>query len=316
MKTRLHHILHLIIILLIQGVMLQARAETEPHPVTPVTPVTPASPSIPNDKPEPAIKPVAPIEWQEHHDPDIKPVPPIEPIKPNELPVPVTPTVQRNQLGVLLIQDQIAGNQFVTTLETSGMTLPGSVQPALFGALTSMGRNKYLAAWYPHNAATDIAAFTAVEPAELFAGLVNDRNDRIEGDIKTVHRPATDYVNPLLRSQFFDVLSSMSEGTQREFTLTEQLQNGGTRLVSTTVTRQAQIVLSRPDKVNCREETVAGVQGKACLVRHIQASGNLQSGDIRFILRARGEAFQAHYRVGQQWYPLSTPIPLADFQGS
>ncbi|MGL4861261.1 MAG: hypothetical protein ACRC5A_16315 [Enterobacteriaceae bacterium] len=227
------------------------------------------------------------------------------------------PTVQFTQLGVLLIDDQIAGNQYVTTLESSGSTLPESLPVALFGVRHSMGRNQHLAAWYPHTFAKDIVRINSAEPSQAFSGLLDNHHNSHYGDPVSITPIPKGYSNLLLSDLAFTRLQQMDIGSSHTLALQEQLENGGLRLVQSVINKQAHLILRRPNKINCHDEQVSGIQGKSCLIREITLQDNaLQNSDLQFIMRARSALPQAHYRVGQQWHPFGTPISVSEFTGS
>ncbi|MGL4859010.1 MAG: hypothetical protein ACRC5A_04595 [Enterobacteriaceae bacterium] len=64
---------------------------------------------------------------------------------------PVQSTPLNSQLELLVVDDQVANNSFVTTLNSTGGQLTGSSKPALFGVRQGIGENRHLAIWSPHD---------------------------------------------------------------------------------------------------------------------------------------------------------------------
>ncbi|MGL4859055.1 MAG: hypothetical protein ACRC5A_04820, partial [Enterobacteriaceae bacterium] len=230
------------------------------------------------------------------------------------LPVNMTPSILHNQVEFLVIDDRRADNQYITTLNASGVALPGSPPVALFGTRVQGGRNQHLAAWYPHSKAEDIVEFDMYESRSAFSGLLNNQGNRLDGELSSLGQPANGYVNPLLSSQTWSTLLSMSSGGSYTLSLTEKLKAGGQRLVRTQASKRGQLTLSRPDQLTCRQEQLEGMTGQACVLSEVSLEGGLSSGsDIQFVIQMNAEASRARYRVGRQWHPINSPVSVSEF---
>ncbi|MGL4860525.1 MAG: hypothetical protein ACRC5A_12505 [Enterobacteriaceae bacterium] len=231
-----------------------------------------------------------------------------------EPPVISPPVTLINQLSLLLIEDQVAGNHFITTLGSHGGTQASAAAPSLFGARQTVGKNRLPVTWYPHFNLNDVEMIVQAEPATVFRGVTDGRGSEKEGVPVGVPLPSSEYGNLLLSESAINYFISMPTGGAQQLTLTERLQNGAERHLQSQVTKSASLLLRRPARLQCREQQVEGVSGKVCLLREVQAQfADNQSGDIQFILRSRMDNQGALFRVGQNWHPLGTSVPVAEF---
>ncbi|MGL4858155.1 MAG: hypothetical protein ACRC5A_00130 [Enterobacteriaceae bacterium] len=240
--------------------------------------------------------------------------------KPPSVTDPLTPPPQltlHNQLSLLVIDDQTSGNHYITTLSSGGGIASGARAPMLFGVRHPAGRNTHPVIWSPHPDLQDVTLIQSVTPASIFSGLADSSGQVSQSELTGTELSAVQPINLLLGEQALSHFISQPVGSSHLLTLREQLQNGGERQTESMVSKQAMLTLRKPAQLHCHDNRVEGVPGKICLLREVNTEAhNLQGSDIYFVLRIRTALPGIRYRVGQQWYPPGTPIPLAEFAQS
>ncbi|MGL4859422.1 MAG: hypothetical protein ACRC5A_06730, partial [Enterobacteriaceae bacterium] len=166
-------------------------------------------------------------------------------------------------------------NLYTTTLSVSGQTIPGTAPIVLFGVKQPASQHYRPIAW------------------------------RSQG--REQHE-----IDSLLNTDLIDTFLTNTV-TEEQFRYSLKMRNGNDIALQTQLIKQAQIMLQRPATVDCQEMQLDEYQGKNCLIRTITITGDPSGGDIQFVMRSHHLLENARYRIGQQWYPLGTPIPVAEF---
>ncbi|AZN35181.1 hypothetical protein [Iodobacter ciconiae] len=186
--------------------------------------------------------------------------------------------VVRIEQGVLLIEDQVANTQYVTTLDSSGSMELGSTAPAIFGARIPRQGAKKPAIWYTHKTDIQVKQIYLLKPRKVFQGMADEYGNAValNGDRFEVRNGRQ--LNPVLSDAAFDGLAKMSSGSSQQISLIEVLADGRERERINTVYKRGQLILGAPPVQSCRNETVDGVAGKLCVLRTIQGSHQAAGG--------------------------------------
>ncbi|NHR03590.1 hypothetical protein HA052_00140 [Chromobacterium haemolyticum] len=221
----------------------------------------------------------------------------------------------RSQQDVILIEDRLAGTQYLSTLGSSGGILPGSQPQAIFGARAPRGGAKKVATWYTHKPDAQVREISQLQPLPAFRGMADSHGATVglSGD---VFRPAQGrQVNPVLSELAFDTIAKAAPGASRELSFVETLAGGDERRFVTQVSKRAHLILNPAPVNSCRNETVEGAAGKLCVLRTIAGQSNASSGgDLMFTVRAKMvETPKARFRVGGEWRHINDSVPIAAF---
>jgi len=241
---------------------------------------------------------------------------PLQPNKPHTRPLPIK-QVFRMEQGVLLIEDQVANTQYITTLDSRGSMELGSPAAAIFGARIPRQGAKKPAVWYTHKTDPQVKQIHLLKPREAFQGMADEYGNAValSGDRFEVQNGRQ--LNPVLSPAAFDGLAKMSAGASRQLSLTEILADGRERERINTVYKRGQLTLGAAPAQSCRNEVLDGVAGKLCVLRTIQGQHQATTGgDIKFTIRSRIATPNARFRVGANWHRLGESVPLAEFAKS
>jgi hypothetical protein len=241
---------------------------------------------------------------------------PLQPNKPHTRPLPIK-QVFRMEQGVLLIEDQVANTQYITTLDSRGSMELGSPAAAIFGARIPRQGAKKPAVWYTHKTDPQVKQIHLLKPREAFQGMADEYGNAValSGDRFEVQNGRQ--LNPVLSPAAFDGLAKMSAGASRQLSLTEILADGRERERINTVYKRGQLTLGAAPAQSCRNEVLDGVAGKLCVLRTIQGQHQATTGgDIKFTIRSRIATPNARFRVGANWHRLGESVPLAEFANS
>ncbi|WP_445989742.1 hypothetical protein ACSVCE_20055 [Chromobacterium haemolyticum] len=221
----------------------------------------------------------------------------------------------RSQQDLILIEDRLAGTQYLSTLGSSGGVLPGSQAQAIFGARAPRGGAKKVAVWYTHKPDAQVRDISQLQPLQAFRGMADARGAAVglSGD---GFKPAQGrQVNPVLSELAFDTIAKAAPGASRELSFVETLAGGGERRFVTQVSKRAHLILNPAPANSCRDATVEGAAGKLCVLRSISGQSNANSGgDLMFTVRAKMMATpKARFRVGGEWRHINDSVPIAAF---
>lgn len=241
---------------------------------------------------------------------------PVRPLPaPAKPPEPLGRQEWRSQQDLILIEDRLAGTQYLSTLGSSGGILPGSQAQAVFGARTPRGGAKKVAIWYTHQPDAQVREIRQLQPLQAFRGMA-DAHGAAMGLSGDGFRPAQGrQVNPVLSELAFDTIAKAAPGASRELSFVETLAGGGERRFVTQLSKRAHLILNPAPANSCRNETVDGVAGKLCVLRTIAGQSNAGSGgDLMFTVRAKMLATpKARFRVGGEWRHINDSVPIAAF---
>ena len=221
----------------------------------------------------------------------------------------------RSQQDLILIEDRLAGTQYLSTLGSSGGILPGSQPQAIFGARAPRGGAKKVAIWYTHKPDAQVRDISQLQPLQAFRGMADARGAAVglsgDGFKPTQGRQ----VNPVLSELAFDTIAKAAPGASRELSFVETLAGGGERRFVTQLSKRAHLILNPAPANSCRDATVDGVAGKLCVLRTIAGQSNASSGgDLMFTVRAKMMATpNARFRVGGEWRHINDSVPIAAF---
>ena len=244
-------------------------------------------------------------------------VKPWAPLQPATRPVQPLKQTIRSEQGVLLIEDQVASSQYITTLDSHGGMIAGSPPQAIFGARTPGQGAKKTAIWYTHKADGQVKFIRAVQPKDSFRGMADDRGNPVATGEAQLRQLNAGQMNPVLSEQAFSDLAHLPAGGSSQFSMQEILAEGRERELITTVRKRGQLILGAAPAQSCRNEMVEGVQGKLCTLRTVQGQHQATTaGDIKFTVRARMPAPNARFRVGQTWHRFGESVGLAEFATS
>ncbi|MBY0443939.1 MAG: hypothetical protein K2Q15_01845, partial [Burkholderiales bacterium] len=248
--------------------------------------------------------------------PFVKPYAPLQPATRVQLLQPLKQTI-RSEQGVLLIEDQVASSQYITTLDSNGGMIAGSPPQAIFGARTPGQGAKKTAIWYTHKADGQVKFIRAVQPKDAFRGMADDRGNPVATGEAQLRMLNAKQMNPVLSEQAFSDLAHLPAGGSSQFSMQEILAEGRERELITTVHKRGQLILGAAPAQSCRTETVDGIEGKLCTLRTVQGQHQASTaGDIKFTIRARMPAPNARFRVGQTWHRFGESVGLAEFANS
>ncbi|MDX6051429.1 beta strand repeat-containing protein [Scandinavium lactucae] len=224
--------------------------------------------------------------------------------------------VLNTQFDLLVIDDQVSHNQYLTTLNTKAPILSGDHPPMMFGSRHMGQGNKRLATWYPHAADNAIESMTAVQPEHAFRGL-SDRHGHMIGGSRKVTLPNGEYVNPVLSKTAFDFLNNGAMGVEKRITVAEKMKSGRRRLVTAKVKKRAALRITLPATKGCIDDTVKGQSGKVCLIRQTEGTAmGMRAPDLRFSVQGSLNSGQGFFRVGNHdWHKLNDPVMLTEFNG-
>ncbi|MGL4858528.1 MAG: hypothetical protein ACRC5A_02085 [Enterobacteriaceae bacterium] len=226
--------------------------------------------------------------------------------------LPARPVYLSSSLDLVMIEDLVANNRYITTLGSS-TPITGASAPALYGTQHRGGGNQYPVAWYPHLGLKDVVKITTLEPASAFRGLTDGRGSVNETTLTSQRFSSPEESNLLLSDAALQHFIGMSAGSSETFLLDEELENGSQRHLMAQVHKKGRITLQRPAQFVCHDQTVQGIAGKACLLREVTKDlALLPTNDIYFVLHSRIDSKGLFYRTGGDWHPLSTPSPLAE----
>ncbi|MGL4859564.1 MAG: hypothetical protein ACRC5A_07490, partial [Enterobacteriaceae bacterium] len=175
----------------------------------------------------------------------------------------------------MVVNDEAQNNSYTTTLSVSGQTIPGAAPIVLFGVKQPASQHYRPIAWRSQG---------------------KEQNE----------------IDSLLNTDLIDKFLA-NNVTEEQLQYSLKMRDGNDIELQTQLIKQAQITLQRPATVDCQEIQLEEYQGKSCLIRIITLTGDPSGGDIRFVMRSHQLLENARYRIGQQWYPLGTPIPVAEF---
>ncbi|MGL4858571.1 MAG: hypothetical protein ACRC5A_02315, partial [Enterobacteriaceae bacterium] len=220
------------------------------------------------------------------------------------------------QIDILMVDDQVAGNQYLTTTHASGSTIAGAEPMRLYGSRYEAGRSRRPVILYSGNRQQEPVEILHAEPDSAFRAVANKQGQPQEVNFSALPQTVS-WDNLLFSDSALAQLTSLSPGGNITFSLHKKLSNQQEIRVSTQVTQQGKITLQRPDGgvARCHSEVVEGLNGTSCHIRKITAElpeGN--TGDILFVLRSRIDRPGVHYRIGQQWMPSGTPVSVAEFR--
>ncbi|MGL4861320.1 MAG: hypothetical protein ACRC5A_16620 [Enterobacteriaceae bacterium] len=278
-----------------------------------------------NNEPAPIENPHDPVLTSP---PAVLPAPIDPPAEGEQAPVPeqqnppmetLTPPVVSHlnqQIDILMVDDQVAGNQYLTTTHSSGNTIAGAEPILLYGSRHEAGRNRRPVILYSGNRRQESVEILKAEPEGAFRAVADRHGQQQEVNFSALPQTVP-YDNLLLSDAALAQLTSLSPGGNISFSLHKKLPNQQEINVSAQVTQQGKITLQRPDGgvARCHSEVVEGLNGTSCQLRKITAElpeGN--TGDIQFVLRSRIDRPGVHYRGGQQWMPSGTPVSVAEFR--
>ncbi|QBC44316.1 hypothetical protein [Iodobacter fluviatilis] len=241
---------------------------------------------------------------------------PLQPNKPHTRPLPIK-QVFRMEQGVLLIEDQVANTQYITTLDSRGSMELGSPAAAIFGARIPRQGAKKPAVWYTHKTDPQVKQIHLLKPREAFQGMADEYGNAVALSSDRFEVQNGRQLNPVLSPAAFDGLAKMSAGASRQLSLTEILADGRERERINTVYKRGQLTLGAAPAQSCRNEVLDGVAGKLCVLRTIQGQHQATTGgDIKFTIRSRIATPNARFRVGANWHRLGESVPLAEFANS
>ncbi|MGL4860560.1 MAG: hypothetical protein ACRC5A_12685, partial [Enterobacteriaceae bacterium] len=213
-----------------------------------------------------------------------------------------------SRLELLLIDDQVSNNQYVTTLSAHATGGPGA---RLYGVRTpDSGERQGI--WYAKEdkqPAVLLATSTAepqFSPSGHFSGFAGTGGEA-QAEPSFSLRLSDDAWNQLMNMPVNDAL-------QWRYELNHP---GGRQTLFSHMVKIARLQLQRPDNINCRADSLDGVSGQRCMIRTVNWQGAPASAsDIRFVLRSRVTSPTLRYRVGQQWHPSGDSIPVSEFSDS
>lgn len=223
----------------------------------------------------------------------------------------------RAELGLLLIQDQVSGIDYVTTLESRGQHVPGSWYQSLFGAKVPMPGASKPAVWYTHRSDDQVVRINQLLPAAAFVGVTDAKGNQLLSGQAGLTIPPQGPVNPVLSAQAFDHFVAMAVGGQQQLTMSQQLADGGERQLHTSLVKRGVLRLGPVNGPQCRAETIDGISGQVCTLRTV--SGQHQAttaAGLKFTVQARQPIKEGRYRIAQRWHRLGEPANVAEFAQS
>ncbi|AZN35182.1 hypothetical protein [Iodobacter ciconiae] len=211
-----------------------------------------------------------------------------------------------SRLGLLLIDDQPSGRQYVTTLS-------GTASQAIYGERRAQGGTRS-AIWYTENS-RDRSLFPLLniinlQPPQYFSGVANEQGQLSPGRMAAL----PGYINPAFNEQAFSDFIGMPVGKQHLLSFDGQRSGGDQSRYQLNLSKAAQLTLA-PDGT-CRAEQVDGVAGQVCILRKVGGESKASTGgDVRFRVSSTSlhSTLQARFRVSTVWHKLGESVGVAEF---